>query len=255
MRDDMFKVIVERPRLGGSVSIERPVGAFDEDARAHESLKHRHMQRKWLNENLNPLRRWLERQVDRPWDKVYSELCAGIDVRSTVQQHIRQHVEDFVAVTVLVIDGELFVPGYSGPEPLVGRWGGPRLYVDPRTGILRRNRKRDTVRAQRRAERNSRWEVPCPHPRRIVSDSVQLHRLDGVWYEVAIAPIPATPVGLRRWTAPPYDVVLHCDARNFNGPRNVAPPNVGLYGKPGWYAVRRRQLNRTELASHGLHND
>src|SRR5688572_532029 len=76
MREDMFKVIVERPRRGAGWSGERAPDALDEDARAHESIVHRHRQRKSLNENLNPLRRWLERQVDRPWDKVYSELCA-----------------------------------------------------------------------------------------------------------------------------------------------------------------------------------
>ena len=193
MREDMFKVIVERPRKGGGPSkgkLDR--GRVDEDAPARESLKARHANRKWLNENLNPLQRWLEAQANRPWDKVYAELCAGIDVRSTVQQHIRQHVEDFVEVHVVVVDDELFVPGWRGLRPLIDEWGGPRLYVDPRTGILRLNRKRDAIRKRKREERKLQayWQVPCPHPRVVLSQTVQLHQLQkAVLDRVMVAPI------------------------------------------------------------------
>ena len=45
-----------------------------------------------LNENLAPLRRYLHAQIGRPWNKVFSEICAGIDRRNTVQQHIHQHI-------------------------------------------------------------------------------------------------------------------------------------------------------------------
>lgn len=38
---------------------------------------------KVLNENLTPLRRYLERQVGRPWNKVYSEIAVGLKVTST----------------------------------------------------------------------------------------------------------------------------------------------------------------------------
>jgi hypothetical protein len=50
-----------------------------------------------LNENLNPLRRHLRTQVDRPCSKVFSEICATIDRRNTVQQHIHQHIDQFIA--------------------------------------------------------------------------------------------------------------------------------------------------------------
>ena len=49
---------------------------------------------KLLNENLAPLRRYLERQVGRPWDKVYSEIAEGLRVASTVQRHVRDHLRD-----------------------------------------------------------------------------------------------------------------------------------------------------------------
>ena len=79
MRDDMAQVIVERPRLrGGSTRKGRTT---DWDAMpSREGMRRPHVLRgdpKSLNENLSPLRRYLERQVGRPWDKVYPKLpCA-----------------------------------------------------------------------------------------------------------------------------------------------------------------------------------
>jgi hypothetical protein len=70
MRADMYKVIVERPRRGGGDRQYRPL-PNDDDAPARESLRSRHKQRKWLNENLRPLQRFLASQVGRPWDNVY----------------------------------------------------------------------------------------------------------------------------------------------------------------------------------------
>jgi len=42
-------------------------------------------------------------QLGRPWNKVFSEICAGIDRRNTVQQHIHQHIRDFIAIEVGVL--------------------------------------------------------------------------------------------------------------------------------------------------------
>jgi hypothetical protein len=45
-----------------------------------------------------PLRRFLKRQVGRPWDKVYSEIAAHLRADNTVRQHVRDHLRNFVAV-------------------------------------------------------------------------------------------------------------------------------------------------------------
>ena len=73
-----------------------------------------------LNEHLGPLRRYLDSQVGRPWDKVFSEICAHIDRSSAVQDHVRDHVEDYVTVHVILIDGVLChgEGGYSYGKPL-----------------------------------------------------------------------------------------------------------------------------------------
>src|SRR5258708_27864728 len=90
MRSDMHKVIVERPRMlrgaprnrktalrlniSGSALAAADGDDYDSGPRRASSARHD----KHLNENLAPLRRYLESQVGRPWDKVYSEIRGGI---------------------------------------------------------------------------------------------------------------------------------------------------------------------------------
>src|SRR6185503_4035706 len=96
MREDMHKVIVERPRRGGGVQGDGRNWRNSRDRGAHLGMQRGYASRKWLNENLAPLRRWLHKQVHRPWDAVYSELSQGIDRRNPVQAHIYQHIDQFV---------------------------------------------------------------------------------------------------------------------------------------------------------------
>src|ERR1700736_4653085 len=83
--------------------------------------------RKELNENLAPLRRYLERQVGRPWNKVYSEIARHLRVDSAVQQHVREHLRDFVAV-----EARHVARGWPSGQTV---WWQP-FYVDSVTGLL-----------------------------------------------------------------------------------------------------------------------
>lgn len=154
MRADMAKVIVERPRKKGH-SWNKPKGYQRQLRRlgvdgspSREGIKARWQGRtKDLNEHLGPLRRYLDSQVGRPWDKVFAEICACIDRASAVQDHVRDHVEAYVATHVLLIDG---VPcsgegGRNYGQPLHRLRYRP-WYVCPRTGLLRR------VKAQERRQ-------------------------------------------------------------------------------------------------------
>src|SRR5919202_1057601 len=110
MRSDMAKVIVERPRLRGH-AWNKPKGYHRKLHRLRgEGLPVREgMKARWqggtkmLNEHLGPLRRYLDSQVGRPWDQVFSEICAHIDRSSAVQDHVRDHVADYVAVHVILV--------------------------------------------------------------------------------------------------------------------------------------------------------
>jgi len=93
MREDMFKVIVERPRRGRSWAKKTKLRYLKEDdGRSRVSGKRIAIEggrRKWLNENLAPLKRYLFKQRGRKWDDVFSEICDHLDTGSTVKMHVR----------------------------------------------------------------------------------------------------------------------------------------------------------------------
>jgi hypothetical protein len=207
----MAKVIVTRPRFVES-DIHKgravPHEAQPKSLGMRRAARERHGYKE-LNENLAPLRRYLEGQVGRPWNAIYSEIAKNLRSTSTVQQHVRDHLTDFVELT---------------PSPRGGRLG-PRtgLYVD-RRGILRRR--------SPSAEAEALPQAPAV---RRLSPTIELRKIDGLWYEVRLAPLPTVagaeidaPAGWRRF-------------------REAPPERV--------YAAAKRQLSRRELRRHGLAND
>ena len=98
MRKDMAKVILTRARILEDAA--RKGRSVPDEIQPKSIGLRRHVRErggfKVLNENLAPLRRYLEAQVGRPWDKVYSEIAANLRVSNTVQQHVRDHLKDFV---------------------------------------------------------------------------------------------------------------------------------------------------------------
>ena len=257
MREDMYKVIVERPRRrkDGDANAKRLRSDWDGPMRLGTRAGYGYRS---LNENLAPLRRYLHAQIGRPWNKVFSEISAGIDRRNTVQQHIHQHIRDFIAVNVEVRGGHLV--------NLADRWGFLRtdlgisqeLYVDPRTGLIRRNKDYCSWR-RHAAERRRRERTEIAARRRIVDERSVLLLLDDVWYLVEVAMMPQTRVvqnitdgkPRRQTTAEPrYDAVLR---------RNVSRVVDGdlrecnhLYGSSDLYAVSKRQLSKREIKAHLL---
>jgi hypothetical protein len=141
MRDDMFKVIVERPRWGASHAASPKLKRMPLADAQHIGLK-RHARigaryTKSLNENLAPLVRYLRRQRGRPWDAVFSEICTGLDTGSTVKMHVCQHIEDFVLTRISIgRRGEWMFEGQVLGRK--GQWFRRReLFVDPCDGILK----------------------------------------------------------------------------------------------------------------------
>jgi hypothetical protein len=253
MRSDMFKVIVERPRdwKGGYRRAARLREDFD--GPVHLGMRAGYAGR-FLNENLAPLRRYLRAQVGRPWNKVFSEISAGIDRRNTVQQHIHQHIDGFIAIRVGVSGDRLIdldsLSSYRGGELR------QELYVDPRTGLIRvneqyraRHREIDERREQERAQLIAR--------RRILNERTVLLRLDDLWFEIALAELPAGRVverivdGQRKKRIVydrRYDIVLRREVMLYMDSQE----RERLYGSVELYAVSKRQLSRREMKAHGL---
>jgi len=244
MRKDMSKVIVERPRLGRAAAGLRPGrtrAVTDDDGEPLRTSKGpareprgRARKTKLLNETLNPLKRYLASNVERPWNKVYSEISANLKATSTVQQHVRDHLEDFVAVKTRMKAGVVMVSGrFGGESPLTDAHH--RFYVHPRTGILRANPNYRRWNARYRAARAA-AEKARAERMRIVDAKTQLHRLkDDVWWEVKLGKI-----GDGREP----DVV-------FSAGLSPLTP-VELYGRENTRAVAKRQLNKAEKKKLGL---
>jgi len=250
MRDDMAKLIVERPRLGGhGARKRRPLKDLDlaRDKIGMGRAASETGDRKRLNENLAPLRRYIAGQVGRPWAKVWSEICANLHVTSTVQQHVRDHISDFVAFTgVTRRDDQVFVQWRSGgPKPLETSWF--VFWVDPATGILLRNRRLQTSRMKRKV-RQAEWQRKLLD-RMVEHDARHQYHLldDGAWWEITLEDEPTVPaksnyrshIVNRKPIARPFvDVVLQAGLSTL--------PRHELYGRFGVYATDKRQMSRAE---------
>jgi hypothetical protein len=245
MRADMAKVIVERPRIKGWAGnkpkgYRRRLRRYGEDGPpTREGI--RACWRggtKILNEHLDPLRRYLDKQVGRPWDKVFSEICAHIDRSNAVQDHVRDHVEDYVTTHVILIDGV----ACNGEG---GSWYGMPLhqfryrpwYVCPRTGLLRRVK----VSGRKRPRRPKREGPPEYMP---VGESFQCRLMGGAWHLVTLRPLPALPHQRERCTA--WDILLNLPVAQL-----TAQEARRHYGAEV-YAVARRRLARKELRQYPI---
>ncbi len=274
MREDMARVIVERPRIKPYNERKGRRQAL-EDLPTHEGLRKAcavRGERKQLNENLAPLRRYLASQVGRPWSKVYAEIAAHLRVDSAVQQHVRGHLRDFVAVVP-----RRYIQGWHSLHRN-GLWW-QELYVDPVTKLLCRTDQLPEEKARRRAQRNA----PKPPVERIVlAADRELRLLKGLWYEVRLAPLPDPAyrtfretrkvslkgkydrrgpflefeMNVRRLISPAVrDVVIGklieigpaCDdLDSWSDYRRACPDRR--------YAIAKRVLSRRELRRHGLRN-
>lgn len=252
MRDDMSKVLVESPRTGRSWASAREgsrrqrrnrVDRDGESASQRVGMRRDALSRKHFGEHLGPLYRYLRQQIHRPWAKVYGELCAALDRRSVVQAHLFQHIADQVDVETVWRDEQVWVRNWRGLVPL--KESRAELFVHPRTGILLRNRAR--VIEVRRQRMEHQHKLAQDHLARQtglpgMSPDCQWQRIDHLWYEVRLAPIDTQDVN-----AVGYDVVLK---RNVSGRQRELL--LATHGRPGCYAVAKRQLNRTTLRRNGL---
>ena len=192
MRDDLNKLLCERERHGHRNRFKpyRRTKAFspaaDEDGDnrpQREGISRRYgYSRKSFNENLNPLKGQVRKAVGRPYGKFYSELCKIFDKRSVINQHILQHLKDYLSTDVYIgNDGQLWARVSPWPDaPLREAWR-IEFYVDPRDGIIKKN-KWHTSRRQHYARRPSKAEELSIE----VDAYTQLRRVDGSWYEVSL---------------------------------------------------------------------
>lgn len=252
MRADMGKVLVERPRVrAGFVQgrtgrryqkFVRQGIASGEGASVCEGIKRRYhggaSRMKFFNEHLGPLRRFVDANVGRPWDKVYAEICRHVDRGNVVQKHILTHLFEYVVVDVELINGEPYRKARrtrSGEYPLRGPhcW-----YVCPKSGLLKR------AEVMPRREQRKRWQPASPPQKPVawVSAAEFVRRGPGGWELVTVRPWPEPTLGGSRDPRPPaFDVLFRQVVSVWEIERWTR-----YYGKKV-YAVGVRPLKASEL--------
>lgn len=158
MRNDMHKVVTERPRRNPGAKY-REVGRVNlQDCMQFLHSEEQdgvpfHLSRKFLvnssmrrpyrigydnskqfSDLISPLIRYLHSSVGKKWDDVFSEICQNLPRNGVNADHIRLHITQSVAVNYLTVDGDLFENnGYR-------LWHD--LYVD-QNGILQKTPRRN----------------------------------------------------------------------------------------------------------------
>jgi hypothetical protein len=242
MRADMGKVLVERPRLGRWRSDGGPAKGYAKRLKkcldagdsppAREGMKRRGGNTKFFNEHLGPLRRFLEANIGRPWDKVYSEICQFVDRGNVVQKHILTHLFEYVVTNVVLIDGEPCQgKAYAGRygEPLRTSHARHQWYVCPKSGLLRKSKY---------VPRDWRAKPAAPRVVKLNNKQVCVDRGDR-WELISVERIArAYPP-----KSPAYDAVL----KRYIDATPTSAERVEESYKEDRYAIYRRVLSRKEL--------
>jgi hypothetical protein len=189
MRSDMQKVLTERERWGSSAPNRkagkkiRPIDVSEDDDEPRRLSRAQLYGSKWksFTDVLGPLRRFLRKNVDRPWDKVYSEIREHLDGRSIMSGHLLDHLSWEVELHAVLEDGVV----YGAPRNRI-RDRVTGFYVHPRTRLLcwapRRNYRKERLANERRREVT---RVP-------VSETSSYIKVAGIWYRAEYE-IVATP--------------------------------------------------------------
>jgi hypothetical protein len=229
MRSDMKKVVVERPRWGSRVRNNK-FGArlryieghdYEEQPKKPKGFESYHDGcGKMFTDVLGPLARFLRSNLGRPWDKVYGELCAGLDKRKATGLHIFQHLERMVSLHCYFGDDRKVYSLGRGRECEVQGY-----YVHPRTGLLcevRRESKRERrLKAMRAAAGVSQLYL---------DDNTGYQKHEGIWYRVKLT---CRVVHRKERCVVVHDIFLK--------------RKVHLHWGVNWIAVEKKQCNHQEL--------
>lgn len=272
MRQDMFKVIVERPRRKGhshkgknrrkDYDRQNTQGAawdpevYDEP-RNWETIrpKGRGTERKELNENLNPLWAFLGSRVGQPWDEVYSEIREHLSPKNAVQMHVVQHLKMGVEEAAWmgedgrVYDGFKYRSSYSKPACLEeDGYGRHNYYVHPVTRVLC---------VQGRTVHPGRVRAKAKPDSFRITDLAQYRKINGAWCVVNFEKIPRS-LGTKARYGDPYNKFfepsLFESYVSYDGIGDILFPD-GMTDRERFYrygfcnirAISARPLGRREL--------
>lgn len=232
----MRKVVTERPRRNPWHNKQaRRASLPDELLPKFEGIRRAHQSWKWSRYLLGPLRRWLQSNVGRPWNDVYSEACQVIKPDSVIGAHVMTHLLRFVERNAFMHEGRICVHStlLRGPVPLTkSRSRRDLFYVHPETGLLERLpqvSQRELLARQPRPPATVHW----------LSNRICLQRIRGLWYECVFEKIPPRVC----WKL--YDHALECE---------LLPEEICKRRRKAIICVHKRQLSSVELRKRELAN-
>jgi hypothetical protein len=233
----MHKVVVERLRHGRSWATSKaPLKPPFDGSPRYESMKANHTRRKWFSDLLGPLRRWLQSQVGRPWNDVYSEACAVIKPDSIIRAHVKTHLLEFVERHTFMHDGKVCILDTTyrgGVKPVTETgWRRSLFFVHPETALLE-----PIPKLSKRAWRAR--ESKPPATCHWIRNNVALQKVRGLWFECHFEVVP---VGVRFRS---YDHALE---------RVVTRSALTRHDKEYCLCTLKRQLSKRELRRFGLRN-
>lgn len=179
------------------------------------------------------LEKWLKAHVGKLWQSVLPELKQKMPAEDAARDRLFANAG--LATRTSLRQGKVHVQDrLRGVLPL--EQASIQFYVDPQTGFLCENEfwvKREEARKREQA----RVREAMRANRRELSDTVQLHRYGTTWVAVELAPLEGRC----------FDVLSD---RNVGGEDRA---ELTLrYGKPGVFAIRKRELNYREMMGFGL---
>ena len=198
---------------------------------------------KHFTDLLGPLVKFLQSNVGRPWDKVYSELCAHLDRRKTTGRHVFEHLEQYVEVNCFVGDnGKIYARQNSYGIRLIGSDASINYYVDPRNGLLRKEKFRVSPAIIAYRDRKDRNTIE----RKPISLHQSYVRINGIWYIGDYVPCEDK--------APPYELRL---APQLPRDQKARLDDLGIAywnGKVWMELVSKRKCTQQELQAAGMQN-
>lgn len=248
----MKHVLIDRPRTGGDGGKSHPPKGskkrlqktpLEEQSNFQSNARGRvyGYDCKQPNDHLGPLRRWLQSQVGRNWDDVWSEVCENLSASGVMTKHVRDHAQAYVEQNC-TIDDDGNVCDSRGTK-LSGYWSSRQFYVDPRDNILRVLEAKPRWRRQYKQD----W----------IEGKDENHRyylLKGVWYEVKFEPFPHARPRPKWWERQyqnhtrVHDMVIAANwnrkDKKYNGSDQQ---HCESYYGSAIYAAKKVQLGKREI--------
>ncbi len=239
MREDMYKVVINRPRYASRFGTRTKLRYLDDDEQPFRITGKQILRRKSsamtkeFNDHVMPLKRYLNSQRGRKWDDVFSEICEHLDTGSTVKMHVHEHIDGFIMRKVRVDEKGRYWGHHWGPTA-PDRWW-PDLYVCPHDGLIKETEELRKKLGLKKRKHNTVWyssDLIKSEKIHEVTDKAYIVEINGIWYMIKTDQRP-----YERNKAL-YDILKKA-------------PHIGCYD---WKVISKKQLSKKELKQHGLKN-